>query len=46
MTSFKNKWMILFIVGMSSLTIFCSLFTSNNDIKVRDNHNTESKIDM
>lgn len=46
MTSLKNKWMVLFIVGMSTITIFGSLLTSNNDVKVKDNHNTEYKVDM
>ena len=46
MTSLRNRWMVLFIVGMSAITIFSTLFTSNNEIKVKDNHNTEYNIDM
>ena len=46
MTSLKNKWMVLFIVGMSAITIFGTLLTSNDEIRVKDNHNTEYNVDM
>lgn len=46
MVSVENKWMVLFVVGMSAITIFGALLTSNEDIKVRDTHNINHQINM
>ena len=46
MLSLKNRWMILFVVGMSAITIFGSLLTSNEDIKVKDSQEINHQINM
>ena len=36
----KNKWMITFVVVISAITYFGTLFTADAGVKVSDIHNT------
>ena len=46
MKKIKNKWMITFVVVISAITYFGTLFTADCGVKVSDIHNTEYQSNM
>lgn len=42
----KNKWMITFVVVISAIAYFGTLFTADSGARVSDIHNTEYSAHM
>ena len=46
MKKIKNKWMITFVVVISAITYFGTLFTADSGVRVDDSHNTDYQSHM